>query len=95
MERWKKRPGANHEHAPGNLFDPVGDADAVQGAQLERPQNEKIERSLKKVGLLGHVMMISALDIDCQYLMAVTSGGRRPPGWLQAGPQTESLPYTP
>jgi hypothetical protein len=79
MERWKKRPGANHEHTPGDLSDAVRDADAVQGTQFERPQYEKIQRSLEKVGLFEHAIMISAIDIDCQYLMAITWAGVRPP----------------
>src|SRR5581483_7970439 len=65
-QRWKERPRLHHDRAPRHLLDARRHADAVYRLELERPQNQKIERSLQNIHseLLGIYHRRSHLPID-------------------------------
>src|SRR5262249_52357800 len=69
MQRRKQRPGTDYENTLRHLLDPVRQPHAVQRAELERPENQEVQRSLEKFSGFRHAVMISTFDIDCQYVI--------------------------
>jgi len=76
VQRGEEGTGADYKNAPRYLFDAIGNGDAVQRTKLQRAEDEQVERPLQKFSL-GHGMIISAVDIGCQYLAAQAVQVRR------------------
>ena len=50
----EERPRTHHKHAARHLLNAIRNAHAVKGFQLERPQNQEVECSLKEIRRFTH-----------------------------------------
>ncbi len=77
VKRGEKRSRTNEKDAASDLFDAVGDADAVQRTEFQSSENQKVEGARQDVGWFRHGSMISIDDIDCQHLFCIAEWGKR------------------
>jgi hypothetical protein len=68
MQRWKKGPWLDVERAAAHLPDPVRDADTVARLELQRLEDEQIERALHQFRLPGHGSILPLFEFDIEFL---------------------------
>jgi hypothetical protein len=67
MQGGEKGAGTHNEHPARDLFDAIGNADAVQWAKCERAENEEIQRALEKIACFLH----ADDNIVCRYRLSI------------------------
>ncbi len=59
MERGEERTRFHIEGPVGDLLNPVGNPQPMQGLRGERLQHQEMERALQQVGLLFHLLILN------------------------------------
>jgi hypothetical protein len=72
MKRGEKRSRTNEKDTASDLFNAVGDANAVQRIELQGSENQEVEGARQDIGWFGHMPIISIGDIDCQCLFSLS-----------------------